>query len=39
MNRLLDAIDEWATENGLDDEVDPPHRLEPTEVGVWSGYV
>jgi putative flavoprotein involved in K+ transport len=32
MNRLLDTIDEWATEAGLDDEVDPPHRLEPTEV-------
>jgi len=32
MNRLLDAIDEWAAENGLDDEVDPPHRFEPTEV-------
>ena len=32
MNRLLDRIDEWATDNGLDDTVDPPHRLEPTEV-------
>ena len=32
MNRLLDTIDEWATENGLDDKVDPPHRFEPTEV-------
>lgn len=32
MNRLLDRIDEWATENGLDDEVAPPHRLEPTRV-------
>ena len=32
MNRLLDTIDEWATENGLDDEVSPPHRFEPTEV-------
>jgi putative flavoprotein involved in K+ transport len=32
MGRLLDAIDEWATENGLDGEVDPPHRLPPTEV-------
>jgi putative flavoprotein involved in K+ transport len=32
MNRLLNTIDEWATENGLDDEVDPPHRFEPTEV-------
>ena len=32
MNRLLNTIDEWATENGLDDDVDPPHRLPPTEV-------
>jgi putative flavoprotein involved in K+ transport len=32
MNRLLDTIDEWATANGLDEEADPPHRFEPTEV-------
>ena len=32
MNRLLDRIDQWATENGLDGELDPPHRFEPTEV-------
>jgi len=32
MGRLLDAIDEWATENGLDGDVEPPHRLPPTEV-------
>ncbi len=32
MNRLLDRIDEWATENALDDDVDPPHRFEPTSV-------
>ncbi|TDI42160.1 MAG: pyridine nucleotide-disulfide oxidoreductase [Acidobacteria bacterium] len=32
MNRLLDRIDEWATENGLDDQVEPSHRFEPTEV-------
>jgi putative flavoprotein involved in K+ transport len=32
MNRLLERIDEWATETGLDDEVAPPHRLEPTRV-------
>jgi putative flavoprotein involved in K+ transport len=32
MNRLLNAIDEWATGAGLDDEVGPPHRFEPTEV-------
>ena len=32
MNRLLDRIDEWATENPLDGEVDAPHRFEPTRV-------
>jgi len=32
MTRLLDRIDEWATDNGLDDTVDPPHRFDPTEV-------
>jgi putative flavoprotein involved in K+ transport len=32
MNRLLDTIDEWAAENGLDGEVEAPHRLAPTEV-------
>jgi putative flavoprotein involved in K+ transport len=32
MNRLLGTIDEWATENGLDGEVDAPHRLAPTKV-------
>ncbi|HSS63121.1 MAG TPA: NAD(P)-binding domain-containing protein [Gammaproteobacteria bacterium] len=32
MNRLLDTIDEWATENGLDGEVDPPHRFDATRV-------
>ena len=32
MNRLLDRIDQWATENGFDDKVGPPHRFEPTEV-------
>jgi putative flavoprotein involved in K+ transport len=32
MNRLLGTIDEWATANGLDSEVAPPHRFEPTEV-------
>jgi putative flavoprotein involved in K+ transport len=30
MNRLLDRIDEWATENGLDETIEPPHRFEPT---------
>ncbi len=32
MNRLLDRIDEWVTENALDDDVDAPHRFEPTRV-------
>jgi len=32
MNRLLNTIDEWASDNGLDDAVDPPHRFAPTEV-------
>jgi putative flavoprotein involved in K+ transport len=32
MNRLLDAIDAWATGKGLDGEVDPPHRFAPTEI-------
>jgi len=32
LGRLLNLIDEWATEAGLDDETPPPHRLEPTVV-------
>ncbi|MEM7021644.1 MAG: NAD(P)-binding domain-containing protein [Pseudomonadota bacterium] len=32
MGRLLDTIDQWATENGLDGQVEPPHRFEPTRV-------
>jgi putative flavoprotein involved in K+ transport len=32
MNRLLDTVDAWAKANGVDDDVDPPHRLAPTEV-------
>jgi putative flavoprotein involved in K+ transport len=32
MNRLLDTIDMWATNNGLDREVEPPSRLPPTRV-------
>jgi putative flavoprotein involved in K+ transport len=32
MSRLLDTIDEWATDNGLDGDVEAPHRLPPTEV-------
>lgn len=30
MNRLLDAIDGWVTERGLDDALPPPVRPEPT---------
>ena len=32
MGRLLDLLDEWAREGGLDDTVEPPHRLPPTRV-------
>ena len=32
MGRLLDTIDEWASDNGLDGEVEAPHRLVPTAV-------
>jgi putative flavoprotein involved in K+ transport len=32
MGRLLDAIDQWATDHGLDGEVGPPHRFAPTRV-------
>ncbi len=32
MNRLLDAIDAWATERGLDGEIDLPRRSEPTGI-------
>ena len=32
MNRLLNTIDEWATANGLDGEVEPSSRLPPTQV-------
>ena len=32
MNRLLDRIDEWAADNGLDNDVDPPRRYEGTRV-------
>ena len=32
MNRLLARIDEWATRAGLDAEVEPPCRFEPTRV-------
>jgi putative flavoprotein involved in K+ transport len=32
MGRLLDTIDVWAREHGLDGAVEPPHRLPPTRV-------
>jgi putative flavoprotein involved in K+ transport len=32
LGRLLNTIDEWATANGLDDDVPPPHRFEQTQV-------
>jgi putative flavoprotein involved in K+ transport len=32
LGRLLDTIDQWATANGLDAEVPPAYRLEPTQV-------
>jgi putative flavoprotein involved in K+ transport len=32
MGRLLDTIDAWARDNGLDTAVAPPHRLPPTRV-------
>ena len=32
MGRLLDTIDEWATETDLDGDVDPVERFAPTEV-------
>ncbi len=32
MNRLLGTLDDWARENGLDDEVGPPERFAPTTV-------
>ena len=32
MNRLLDGIDRWAAANGVDEDVEPPHRFEPTRL-------
>jgi putative flavoprotein involved in K+ transport len=32
MNRLLDAVDAWAAAQGLDGEVPPPERFEPTRI-------
>ena len=30
MNRLLDAIDRWAADNGVESRVEPPHRFAST---------
>jgi putative flavoprotein involved in K+ transport len=32
LGRLLDAIDEWASENAVDREIEPPHRFDTTRV-------
>jgi putative flavoprotein involved in K+ transport len=32
MDRLLGTIDDWVTENGMEGEVDAPHRFIPTQV-------
>jgi len=32
LGRLLNTIDEWATDNGLDDSTPPSHRFAPTEI-------
>ena len=32
MGRLLDTLDAWARDNGIDNTVEPPHRLPPTRV-------
>jgi putative flavoprotein involved in K+ transport len=32
LGRLLDAIDRWATDHGIDGEVEAPHRFAPTRV-------
>jgi putative flavoprotein involved in K+ transport len=32
LGRMLDSIDEWATDHGLDGEVEDPRRPEPTFV-------
>ncbi|HEX3426541.1 MAG TPA: NAD(P)-binding domain-containing protein [Acidimicrobiales bacterium] len=32
LGRLLDTIDAWATEKGVDDEYEPPQRFQPTRV-------
>jgi putative flavoprotein involved in K+ transport len=32
MNRLLTRLDDWATASGVEADVEPPHRFEPTTV-------
>jgi len=32
LNRLLNSFDQWATERGIDCELEPVHRLAPTRV-------
>ena len=32
MSRLLDRIDEWVVETGLEGTVEPPHRFAPTRI-------
>jgi putative flavoprotein involved in K+ transport len=32
LGRLLDRFDEWSLESGVDGEVEPPHRPEPTRL-------
>ena len=32
LNRLLSTLDQWATQAGIDDEVDSPERFEPTRI-------
>ena len=32
LGRLLDTLDEWATEQGIDTETDPPERFRPTRI-------
>ena len=32
MGRLLDTIDQWVRENGLEGEIDPPQRFRPTRI-------
>jgi putative flavoprotein involved in K+ transport len=32
LGRLLDTIDEWALASGVDGDVPPPHRFEPTAI-------